>query len=145
MNATNKIDRMICEPEDRAAFVRLLDRLGDKWTILIIAELFEGPLRYNELQRRVGEISQRMLTLSLKALVDSELVRRTPYATVPPRVDYELTTLGFSLRDALRPLWEWALVHMREDVRSPARADHRSARLRDEEKVEAFPRNLQDC
>jgi len=118
MGATNRIDRIdrvICAPEDRAAFVRLLDRLGDKWTILIIAELFEGPLRYNELQRRVGEISQRMLTLSLKALVDSELVKRTPYATVPPRVDYELTPLGFSLRDALRPLWEWALVHMREE------------------------------
>jgi DNA-binding HxlR family transcriptional regulator len=116
---TNNVEPVqTCLPEDRAAFVRVLDRIGDKWTILIIAELFEGPRRYNELQRRVGEISQRMLTLSLKALVDDGLVSRIPYETIPPRVDYELTPLGFSLRDALRPLWEWALVHMKDGAAS---------------------------
>ena len=80
--------------------------------------VFDGPRRYNELQRRVAEISQRMLTLSLKALVEDGLVSRIPYATVPPRVDYELTPLEFSLRDALRPLWKWALVHMKDGAPS---------------------------
>jgi len=110
MTVTNTNDPIdTCSPGSREAFVRVLDRLGDKWTILIIAELCQGPLRYNELQRRVGTISQRMLTLSLKALVSNGLVTRTAYSSIPPRVDYELTALGFSLKEALQPLWDWRL------------------------------------
>lgn len=126
LSVTNKVEPVrTCPPDDRTAFVRVLDRIGDKWTILIIAELFDGPLRYNELQRRVGEISQRMLTLSLKALVDDRFVSRISYGTVPPRVEYELTPLGFGLRDALRPLWEWALEHMRGGAPSGAASSAR--------------------
>lgn len=114
MTVTNTNDRAgICNPENRTAFVSVLDRIGDKWTILIIAELFPGPLRYNELQRRVGAISQRMLTLSLKALVTGGFITRTASPSIPPRVEYELTVLGHSLREALEPLWNWALVNMR--------------------------------
>lgn len=103
-----------CSSADRTAFIKALDRLGGKWTILVIAELFQGPLRYNELQRRVGPVSQRMLTLSLKALTGSGLVLRTAHPSIPPHVDYELTALGFTLKEALQPLWEWALLHMGE-------------------------------
>lgn len=116
MTVTNKDDPApTCNEAHRAAFVRVLDRLGDKWTMLIIAELFQGPLRYNELQRRVGAISQRMLTLSLKALVSNGLATRTVFASIPPRVEYELTAQGCSLRNALCPLWEWALTNMSEE------------------------------
>ncbi len=90
------------------AIVDILARLGDKWTILIVSELIDGPMRYGELQRRFGIISQRMLTLTLKGLTEDGLVNRTVFPTIPPRVDYELTKLGFGLRASLMPFCEWA-------------------------------------
>jgi DNA-binding HxlR family transcriptional regulator len=71
----------------------------------------EGPRRYNEIQRLIGAISQRMLTLTLKGLEEDGLVNRTIYPTIPPRVDYELTPLGRSLLAPLNTLYQWAAEH----------------------------------
>ena len=72
-------------------------RVGDKWSVLIISPLGDGPKRFSEIQRTVGGISQRMLTLTLSGLERDGLVTRTVFPTIPPRVDYELTELGRSL------------------------------------------------
>lgn len=89
----------------------ILARIGDKWTVLIVARLAEGPMRFNRLRRAVDGISQRMLTRSLRALVRDGLVRRTVYPTVPPQVEYELTELGRTLIVPLRSLAAWARRH----------------------------------
>ena len=86
----------------------VLATIGDKWTIMVVGTLSKGPLRYNEIERRVGGISQRMLTLTLKRLETDGIVTRTLFPSVPPRVDYELTQLGQTLRGALVPLHLWA-------------------------------------
>ena len=86
----------------------VLATIGDKWTIMVVGTLSKGPLRYNEIERRVGGISQRMLTLTLKRLEIDGIVTRTLFPSVPPRVDYELTQLGQTLRGALVPLHLWA-------------------------------------
>ena len=86
----------------------MLSSVGDKWTIMVVGTLSKGKLRYNEIQRRLGGISQRMLTLTLKRLEADGIVTRTLFPSVPPRVDYELTELGQTLRAALVPLHLWA-------------------------------------
>jgi DNA-binding HxlR family transcriptional regulator len=75
---------------------------------MVVGALSKGPIRYNEIHRRVEGISQRMLTLTLKGLEQDGLVTRTMYPTIPPRVDYELTELGRSLIVPLKTLAEWA-------------------------------------
>jgi DNA-binding HxlR family transcriptional regulator len=95
-------------PADCKGLAKVLMDVGDKWTIMVVGALSKGALRYNEIQRRVNGISQRMLTLTLKRLEDDGIVTRTVFASVPPRVDYELTRLGQTLRGALVPLQMWA-------------------------------------
>ncbi len=90
----------------------VLARVGDKWSVLIIVLLGDGPKRFNEMKRLVGGISQRMLTLTLRGLERDGLVTRTVFPTIPPRVDYELTALGRSLRQAVEPLGQWAQGHV---------------------------------
>jgi len=90
------------------AVVETLARIGDKWTVMVVGALSKGPIRYNEIRRRVEGISQRMLTLTLKGLEQDGLVTRTMYPTIPPRVDYELTELGRKLIVPLQALYEWA-------------------------------------
>ena len=90
------------------AEVETLARIGDKWTVMVVGALSKGPIRYNEIRRRVEGISQRMLTLTLKGLEQDGLVTRTMYPTIPPRVDYELTELGRKLIAPLHALYEWA-------------------------------------
>ena len=99
----------------------ILSRVGDKWSVLIVMMLADGPRRFNELKRMVGGISQRMLTLTLRGLERDGLVTRTMYPTIPPRVDYELTELGHSLRVPVDALGSWAFAHM--PVIQQARAD----------------------
>ena len=77
----------------------LLSRIGDKWTVLVVQTLSDGPRRFNELRREIPSVSQRMLTLTLRNLERDGLVSRTVTPTIPPRVDYELTALGRSLRE----------------------------------------------
>lgn len=99
-------------PVEHIAFLRqILDRIGDKWSMLLIAVLQSGPLRYTDLQRQVPGISQRMLSLTLRQLQQDGLINRTAYAEVPPRVEYTLTPLGRSLNDIVTPLIDWAAAH----------------------------------
>ena len=105
-----------CPPafEDGGAVREVLDRIGDKWSLLVIGTLRAGPLRFGELERAVAGISQRMLTLTLKHLVEDGLVGRTVYAEVPPRVEYEVTELGATLVPLVITLAEWAMAHAEE-------------------------------
>jgi DNA-binding HxlR family transcriptional regulator len=101
-------------PEDSAFIREVLDRIGDKWTVLTISTLSAGSLRYSDLQASIPGISQRMLTQTLKHLERDGLITRTPYAEVPPRVEYELTDLGRSLMDAVTAMVGWAATHHSE-------------------------------
>jgi DNA-binding HxlR family transcriptional regulator len=116
-----------CNPDD-CPIREILDRVGDKWSVLIVVILGQGTHRFSELQRSISGISQRMLTLTLRALVRDGLVSRTVYPTVPPRVEYQLTDLGETLRAPLTALNEWAVAH-RDDIRA-AREDHDLAATR---------------
>ncbi len=95
-------------PEDCRAVSEVLSRVGDKWTILVVSELGNGPKRFNEIRRALGSISQRMLTLTLRGLERDGLVTRTVFPTIPPRVDYELTKLGRSLLEPVSGIGLWA-------------------------------------
>jgi DNA-binding HxlR family transcriptional regulator len=95
-------------PEDCRAVSEVLARVGDKWTVLVVSTLGDGPKRFNELRKALGSISQRMLTLTLRALERDGLVTRTVFPTVPPRVQYELTRLGRSLLEPVSELSLWA-------------------------------------
>lgn len=86
----------------------ILDRVGDKWSLYIIATLANGTRRFNELKREIDGISQRMLTLTLRGLERDGLITRTIYPTIPPRVDYELTALGMTLWGPVMSLVKWA-------------------------------------
>ncbi|MFI5755416.1 winged helix-turn-helix transcriptional regulator [Streptomyces sp. NPDC051569] len=93
----------------------VLDRIGDKWTVLVLGELADaGPQRFTALRKRVSGVSEKMLTQTLRALERDGLVLRTVYPTVPPRVEYELTDLGHTLRDPLDAIKRWAKEHMGE-------------------------------
>ncbi len=107
----------------------LLDRLADKWSLLVVELLGYGRRRFTELRREIDGISQRMLTLTLRQLERDGLVLRTVHPVVPPRVDYELTPLGASLLDAVAPLVTWARGH-RDEI-GAARADYDAARAAD--------------
>jgi len=98
-------------PEECGAISEILSRIGDKWTVLVVTMLGNGPMRFNELRREIGGISQRMLTLTLRALERDGLVTRTVYPTVPPRVDYELTGLGKTLLEPIVGIAAWARAH----------------------------------
>jgi DNA-binding HxlR family transcriptional regulator len=102
-----------CPPRIRegGAVREVLDRIGDKWSLLVIGTLRSGPLRFGELEEAVVGISQRMLTLTLKHLVEDGLVVRTAYAEVPPRVEYEVTELGRTLVPLVMALAEWAMAN----------------------------------
>jgi DNA-binding HxlR family transcriptional regulator len=114
--------------EDCRAVSSILARVGDKWTVLIVVLLGDGPKRFNEIKRMVGGISQRMLTFTLRGLERDGLVTRTVYPTTPQRVDYELTKLGSTLWKAVEPLGAWARVHVGEILKSRERFDGKKAR-----------------
>ena len=102
----------------------VLSSVGDKWTIMVVGTLSKGKLRYNEIQRRLNGISQRMLTLTLKRLEADGILTRTLFPSVPPRVDYELTELGQTLRAALVPLHLWA-THNKQTIAMNRATRHR--------------------
>jgi DNA-binding HxlR family transcriptional regulator len=107
---------------DGGAVREVLDRIGDKWSLMVIGTLRSGPLRFGELEQAVVGISQRMLTLTLKHLVEDGLVVRTAYAEVPPRVEYEVTELGRTLVPLVMALAEWAMAN-HEQINAHRRAD----------------------
>ena len=135
MSETNKSVRANCTAgEDSRAVVETLARIGDKWTVLVVGALHAQPMRYNEIRRVVDGISQRMLTLTLKGLEQDGLIKRTMYATIPPRVDYELTELGRELIVPLRVLYDWAVKHR------PAILTARQQFAESERKAASLPR-----
>jgi DNA-binding HxlR family transcriptional regulator len=101
----------------------VLKRVGDKWSILVVAILRDGPLRFNELRRSVEGISQRMLTLTLRSLERDGIVARTVTPTTPPRVDYRLTRSGRTLLEPITALAEWAEKNRATIQESRARFD----------------------
>jgi DNA-binding HxlR family transcriptional regulator len=102
------------EGGDCRAVASVLARVGDKWSVLLIMMLHDGPKRFNELKRMIGGISQRMLTLTLRGLERDGLITRTVFPTIPPRVDYELTDLGRGLAKPVQALGQWAFEHKQE-------------------------------
>ena len=128
MSVGNTRDTVTCDPhilQTTACTIRdLLDRLADKWSLLVVELLGSGPHRFTGLRREIDGISQRMLTLTLRNLERDGMVRRTVYPVVPPRVDYELTTLGASLLAAVQPLCAW--VRANNDTVATARASYDS-------------------
>jgi DNA-binding HxlR family transcriptional regulator len=111
------------EPSECRAISAVLSRVGDKWTVLVVETLGGGPKRFNELRRALGSISQRMLTLTLRALERDGLVLRTVTPSVPPRVDYELTKLGHSLLVPVNALADWARANTAAMDRARAKFD----------------------
>ena len=105
----------------------ILDRIGSKWTLLVIATLHDQRMRFTELQQRIPGVSQRMLSLTLRHLERDGLVSRTAYAEVPPRVEYELTNVGRTLIDPAVRLAEWAVEHNPDIDRSQRRYDARKS------------------
>jgi DNA-binding HxlR family transcriptional regulator len=107
----------------------LLDRLADKWSLLVVELLGQGTARFTELRRQIDGISQRMLTLTLRQLERDGLVRRTVYPVVPPRVDYELTPLGTTLLESIQPLVTWTRAHGEDIAGARAAYDARPGPL----------------
>jgi len=105
-------------PGDCRAVSDVLARVGDKWSVLVVSRLGEGALRFNELRRSIGGISQRMLTLTLRGLERDGLVTRTVFPTIPPRVDYALTPLGRDLLQPVSALGAWALRNQAKIARA---------------------------
>lgn len=102
---------------------RVLDRIGDRWTVLVVGSLSAGPQRFTAIRRQVAGISQKMLTQTLRGLEADGLVTRTVFAEVPPRVEYELTPAGLTLREPLKALEQWSIDHFGDIQRSWARAE----------------------
>src|SRR3954464_2442410 len=92
----------------------ILNRIGDKWSVMVVGQLTRKTMRFNELRHAIGGISQRMLTLTLRNLERDGLVTRTVFPEIPPRVEYQLTELGRTLTVPLDTLWNWAAQHMGE-------------------------------
>ena len=96
----------------------VLDRIGDKWTVLVIGALEDGPLRFTEVRSRIGGVAPKVLTQTLRAMERDGLLTRTVHAQVPPRVDYELTALGASLTAPIAMLTDWAETHLTQILAS---------------------------
>ena len=108
----------------------LLDRIGDKWTVLVLGELAKhGACRFTQLRKRVSGVSEKMLTQTLRALERDGLVRRTVYPAVPVRVEYALTPLGQTLREPLKMLTEWSVRHIDEVLAAREEYDAHAERV----------------
>jgi DNA-binding HxlR family transcriptional regulator len=111
----------------------ILNRIGDKWSVMIVGHLKRKTMRFNELRQAIGGISQRMLTLTLRNLERDGLVTRTVYPEIPPRVEYQLTELGRTLQEPLDALWNWADQHQGGVQR--ARRDYDALHVDSEEQL----------
>jgi DNA-binding HxlR family transcriptional regulator len=108
----------------------MLTRIGDKWSVHVIAVLGAGgTLRFGEIRRRIEGISQRMLTVTLRGLERDGLVRRTMYPELPPRVEYTLTPLGTTLRRLVCELIDWSERHLDEVDTARARYDESGEKM----------------
>ncbi len=115
------------ETEDCRQISELLSRVGDKWSMLIVTNLGNGGLRFSELRRRIGGISQKMLTASLRNLERDGFVKRTVHDTRPPRVDYDLTDLGHALLVPVSSLADWTRANQHRIAAARETFDSRNA------------------
>ena len=115
------------EAHECGAISDTLSRIGDKWSVLVIVQLGEGPLRFGELRREIGNISQKMLTTTVRGLERDGFLTRTVTPTIPPRVDYELTELGRELLGPIRGVVDFARRNQLEITAARARFDLRGA------------------
>ncbi|MET9682130.1 winged helix-turn-helix transcriptional regulator [Streptomyces coeruleorubidus] len=109
---------------------QILDRIADKWSLLVIALLENRRLRFTELRREIDGVSQRMLTVTLRSLERDGLVKRTVHPVVPPRVEYELTSLGRTLHATIQSLVTWTERHQEEIASARSAYDAREAQAR---------------
>lgn len=93
------------------AMASILNRIGDKWSVMVFVSLRDKPVRFNQLRRQINGISQRMLTRTLRNLERDGLITRTLYPEIPPKVEYELTPVGRTLLPVIGDLWDWAAEH----------------------------------
>ncbi|RFS83213.1 transcriptional regulator [Actinomadura spongiicola] len=107
----------------------ILDRVGDKWSLMVIAMLGERTRRFTELKRDIDGISQRMLTVTLRGLERDGIVTRTVYPVMPPRVEYSLTPMGATLMEAANTFVAWAESHIDAIDAARAEYDSRAAEL----------------
>jgi DNA-binding HxlR family transcriptional regulator len=98
--------------QDDCGIRDVLDRLGERWAVLVIVELTKGTRRFRQLQQATPGISQRMLTVTTKRLIRDGIVERTVYPTIPAQTDYRLTPMGVSLAEAISRLADWSRAHM---------------------------------
>lgn len=113
--------------DDCRIVLEVLDRIGDKWTVMVVGVLASGPVRFNAVQRSIPGISHRMLTLTLRGLQRDGLVERRAYPTSPPKVEYELTEFGHSLIGPLKVLSAWAMGNRAKIRAARAQFDAESA------------------
>jgi DNA-binding HxlR family transcriptional regulator len=113
----------------------VLGRIGDKWAIYVVDRLGTGPRRFSELLRGIEGITARMLTVTLRGLERDGIITRTVHAAVPPRVDYELTPLGETLRETIGQLVGWADANLGEIEAAQAAYDARAGQAYPEEAV----------
>ena len=109
------------EPDEATASTAMgdiLNRIGDKWSVMVVGRLKGGTMRFSELRRAIDGVSQRMLTLTLRNLERDGLVTRTVYAEIPPRVEYTLTEMGNTLTGPIGALWDWAAAHQDQVARA---------------------------
>jgi DNA-binding HxlR family transcriptional regulator len=124
-DGTSKSLSHMCGTDEACDVRQTLDRIGDKWSLLVIAMLGVGPMRFMELRREIGSISQRMLTLTLRHLERDGLVLRTHYPTIPPKVEYQLTPLGATLLESIQAIVSWTLEHREEIAEAREKYDAR--------------------
>lgn len=124
---TRDYDALQWDTREDCEVRQILDRVADKWSLLVIALLDQRTLRFTELRRKIDGISQRMLTVTLRQLERDGLVERTVYAVVPPRVEYALTPLGATLHDTIQALVTWTENHQNEIAAARATYDAREA------------------
>jgi DNA-binding HxlR family transcriptional regulator len=113
------------DPEVCGAISDMLARIGDKWSLLIVTTLGAGPMRFNELRRQIADISQKMLSSTLKVLERDGLVKRTVLPSVPPQVEYALTDLGSDLLRPVSALAEWTAQNTQRILTARAEYDSR--------------------
>ena len=109
--STNYINKQALADECPEAYAANI--IGGQWSLVICSWLFDGKLRFGELKKRLPNITERMLSLQLRKLEENKIVTRTLYAEVPPRVEYELTTIGYELRPIIKQLEQWGEKHKR--------------------------------
>jgi DNA-binding HxlR family transcriptional regulator len=114
-DGTSKSLSHICDTESACDVRKILDLIGDKWSLLVMSTLGEQTMRFMELRRRIDGISQRMLTLTLRQLERDGLVQRTIYPEIPPRVEYRITPLGSTLQASVFGIVSWA-VDNRDEI-----------------------------